>query len=458
MQTQAVIDRARPEADAHLGDVAHLLRRAGFGATLKDLRQFAAAGYVATVESLLHPPPETRDDALLVDRYFPASTAAHEWAMAWPHWAWPLLTSRHPLREKLALFWHGLFATGFKVGIHGVAQVAQIELFRQHGLDRFSELLLRVSQDPAMLVWLDNHANTKDAPNENYAREVLELFSMGVGHYTEADIKAVARAFTGWTVRPSFPAFLLGPHALQFVYRAAEHDHGVKTFLGESGNFNGHDIVRIIANRPETARFICGRLFQFFVDDEVDPSAVEALTRVFAESGGEIRAVLRALFLSAAFRAPGVRYRKVKSPIELVFGLARQTHRWQLPDHRVLELVESAGLMGQTPLNPPNVGGWPAGDGWLNGSCLLERVNVAARMISDPRAEGVRDMLDEIEASADGSPEGLLEACLLALGAIDVPDTTRALLVASVTKGDGARNAALRLLTLISATPGFQYC
>lgn len=458
MHTQTVIDRPRPEAGTVLGDVAHLLRRAGFGATPGELRRAAAAGYAGTVENLLNPSPDTRDDVLLVDRYFPASTAAHEWAMAWPHWAWPLLTSRHPLREKLALFWHGLFATGFKVGIHGVAQVVQIELFRRHGLGRFQDLLLRVSQDPAMLVWLDNHANTKDAPNENYARELLELFSMGVGHYTEADIKAAARAFTGWTVRPSFPAFLLGPHPLQFVYRAAEHDDGVKTFLGESGAFNGHDIVRIIASRPETARFICGRLSQFFAGDEIDPSAVEALSRVFAETGGDMRAVLRALFLSPSFRAPGARYRKVKSPIELVFGLARLTHRWRLPDHRLLALVESAALMGQTPLNPPNVGGWPAGDGWLNGSCLLERVNVAARMIADPRAEGVQEMLDEIEAGTDGSPEVLLDACLLALGAIEVPEATRAVLVASVERGGGTRATAFRLLTLISATPGFQYC
>jgi uncharacterized protein (DUF1800 family) len=449
--------------DAGLAEIAHLLRRAGFGATLQELRAFARKGYEATVEELLNPPPPTPDEALLVDRYFPASTAAHEWAMAWPHWAWPIVTTRHPLREKLALFWHGLFATGFKLGIHGVAQMAQINLFREHGFDRFADLLVRVSEDPAMLVWLDNDSNTKDAPNENYGRELLELFSMGVGNYSEADVKAVSRAFTGWTIRPSLPAFLHGPHALQFVYRAQDHDHDVKVFLGESGNFNGQDVVRIIARQPATARFICSRLYQFFVADELDEAAVERLTGPFRDTDGDIRSVLRALFMSSSFRSSAVRFRKVKSPIELVFGLARLTERWPLPDHRLLQLVDDVSLMGQTPLNPPNVGGWPNGVGWLNGSCMLERINVASRMIADPGADGVQRVLEEIEAHSDASPEGRLEACLLALGALEVTESSREILLecarqANLAEEGETSHSVLRLLKFIAASPCFQYC
>jgi uncharacterized protein (DUF1800 family) len=448
--------------DRSVRESAHLLRRAGFGATLPELRASARKGYEATVDELLDFPPPSADEALLVDRYFPASTAAHEWAMAWPHWAWPVVSSAHPLREKLALFWHGLFATGFKVGIHGVAQVAQIKLFRQHGLDRFGDLLLRLSEDPAMLLWLDNAANTTSAPNENYGRELLELFSMGVGHYDEADVRSAARAFTGWTVRPSLPPFLHGPHPLQFVYRATDHDDEEKEFLGERGRFNGHDIIDIIVRQPATARFICTRLHQFFVADDPDLDAIDRSTSLFLATGGDIRDVLRDLFLSEPFRSPSTWFRKVKSPIELVFGLARLTHTWDLPDHRLLDLVDAASVMGQTPLNPPNVGGWPSGAGWLNGSCLLERINVASRMVGDRSAPGVQRMIREVEALSRNSPESVLDACLAAVGVFELTPSAQAILLddAEQSLHDEAdvSQVAVRLLQLIAASPSFQYC
>jgi uncharacterized protein (DUF1800 family) len=448
--------------DRALDETAHLLRRAGFGATLPQLQAWARKGYEATLDDLLSFPPPSPDEALLVDRYFPASTAAHEWAMAWPHWAWPVVASSHPLREKLALFWHGLFATGFKVGIHGVAHIAQIDLFRRHGLGRFGDLLVRVSEDPAMLIWLDNTSNTKDAPNENYGRELLELFSMGVGNYTEADVKSVARAFTGWTVRPSLPAFLHGPHGLQFVYRASDHDDDEKEFLQEAGRFNGHDVINVIVRQPATARFVCRKLHQFFVADDPDSKAIERSAQVFLETDGNIRNVLRDLFLSDEFRSPSTRFGKVKSPIELVFGLARLTQNWELPDHRLLELVDAVCVMGQTPLNPPNVGGWPSGTGWLNGSCMLERINVASRMVGDRDTPGVRRMIAEVDAMSNGSTEGLLDACLLVLGALELTESARSILLECARQfiGDSAdpSHTVVRLFKLIAASPSFQYC
>jgi uncharacterized protein (DUF1800 family) len=221
-------------------------------------------------------------------------------------------------------------------------------------------------------------------------------------------------------------------------------------------------VVKLIAAHPAAADFICTRLYQFFVTDDVDETAVEDLTHVFRDTHGSIRAVLRALFCSPAFRSAAVRFRKVKSPIDLVFGLARLTQTWETPDHRLLELVQATSLMGQTPLNPPNVGGWPSGTGWLNGSCMLERINVASEMIASADADGVQRIVGEVERHSDGSAEGLLSACLLSLGALEVAETTWEILLVAADEVNRTRSpnqhGVLRLLKLIAASPCFQYC
>ncbi len=446
---------------AVVAEIAHLLRRAGFGGRPEALRDGAAKGYEAVVDDLLDLSPDDPRRTELVDRYFPASTASHEWAMSWPHWAWPVLSSPHPLREKMALFWHGLFATGFKQGLTGIDQIAQIEMFRRYGMGRFEDLLQHLAQDPAMMVWLDNPSNVAGAPNENFGRELLELFSMGPGNYTEDDVRAAARAFTGWTVRPAPSAFVLGPHQMQTWFRSEQHDNGPKTFLGVEGALDGTDIVRIIARHPATARFICRRLYLYFVDDEADDSAIEALSATFAASDGDIRTVLRTLFLSATFRSQRVRQVRVKSPIEYVFGLARLVEDWELPDHRMLELVEVCSLIGQTPLNPPNVGGWPSGAAWLHGSSLLERVNFASELVGRSSSPSVQRLVASIEAESDGSTESLLDAALLALGGIELSPSSRQVVLThanteAFVSGRG-HEVTHTLLQLIVASPEFQY-
>jgi hypothetical protein len=449
--------------------MAHLIRRAGFGARRDELDTYCAAGYEATVEALLNPQPDACDygdftDHDLVDRYFTASWSARGPGNARPHWGWRMLTSPRPLEEKIALFWHGVFATGgTKFPLSGVAQLEQIDMFRRYGLGRFETLLgQQLSRDPAMLYWLDNQHNHRDAPNENYGRELLELFSLGVGNYTEADVKAAARAFTGWTITPMHSLNFLGIFPVRFVYDATDHDDGEKTFLGYTGRFDGDDIVRILAAHPAAARFVCGRLYRFFVADTPNEAEIDRLAGVFTASDGEIRAVLRAIFTSPHFAAPAVRYRRVKSPVELVFGTARLTDRFPLPHHDVTVLGYATHYMGQSLLNPPSVEGWHDGEEWIDSACLMERINFAAAEIGRRDAPGIRRILDRVAAAGPRlPPDAMVDACLDALGALAVSARTRAVLVEHV--GDAVDAAAepdrvVTLLQAVVATPDYQYC
>lgn len=449
-----LLDDERGGGDA----VAHLLRRAGYGGSPAEIERAARRGFEVTVDDLLHPPAPEPDESLVVERYFPASAASHEAAMSWPLWTWPVLTSPHPLREKMALFWHGLFATGFKVGMYGGDQLRQIEMFRRHGLDRFDRILHLVAQSPAMIVWLDNQTNTAAAPNENFGRELLELFTMGAGHYSETDIKAAASAFAGWTTRPPLPAFVLGPEPLAFEYDASRHESRPRQFLEQATDGSGPGVVEAICRHEATASFVCSRLYRFFVADEVDPAALAELVGVYVKSGGCIRSILRTLFLAPWFGAPVVRGGLVKSPIEMVFGLARTSYPWPLPSIRMMHLVEAAGLMGQTPLGPPNVGGWPKGAGWLHGSAMLTRVNFAAATVADPDATELRRHLDaSVPAASDA--DGWLTSVLLLLGFEVLSAQTYDTLAAEArSMWSAARPDPVRLATLAVAAPEFQYC
>jgi len=200
----------------------------------------------------------------LLDRYFIATVEARSPGHAVPQWSWRLATSAKPLEEKIALFWHGLLAVGGIKLDHGLEMLREVDLFRRHGLGRFRTLLIEISRDPGMMYWLDNQNSHRHAPNENYGRELLELFSMGInekgeGAYTEADVKAAARAFTGWAAKPTMPPFFLGPFDMEFVFDPNDHDDGEKTFLGRTGRFNGDDIIDIIKSL-ESSGHLFGRV------------------------------------------------------------------------------------------------------------------------------------------------------------------------------------------------------
>ncbi|RKN22075.1 DUF1800 domain-containing protein [Micromonospora musae] len=439
----------RAAAGKPRAELAHLLRRAGFTPTDAELDQAELLGYRATVERLLSPPPPADDEQYLVHRHLPATELPIEAAMAAPEVMWQLITSGHPLREKVALFWHGLFATAFKDGNAGVDQAAQFAMFRRHGLGSFADLLVRLSLDPAMLVWLDNQLSAADRVNENFGRELLELFSMGRGSYDEQDVHASALAFTGWSVRPGPSAFHLGARPMWFHYDAQRHHGSPQQMLGRDVA-NGHDVVAAIMAQPATARYIATRLYLFFSEQSPHPETVAAMADTFTLTGGDIRAVLRTLFTSRRFLDPAVRRVQVKSPVELVVGLARTAQSWSVPDHRLGELVDAAALMGQRLLTPPNVAGWASGEAWLQGANLLERINFAARLV------GASALLAS-RAEQTGLP--VLDACLSALDLDDVSEQSRDSLARAIGRlGDDGGPASGRAMTLAVAVPEFQYC
>ena len=461
---------------------AHLARRAGFGATPEELDRYSEMKYEDLVEDLLNPgEPNSIPDDLIFRRHVDLhSLQGHNPA----YWAYRLVSSTCPLEEKIALFWHGVFATGEnKLNNVGVL-TNQVDMFRRHGMGRFDDLLIELSKDPAMIIWLDNHTNHKDSINENYGREILELFSMGVGNYTEDDIKECSRAFTGWTVKNGeYMAMMAqkdsiwpyGRISWHHEYRKHDHDDGSKSFLGESGPFDGDDVVDIICRQEAAAIFLSRHLYNFFVADEVpvpqwnetpprDPDAIEQLAAAYFEHDHDIRSVLRVMFNSDFFKQ--ARFHRVKSPAEVIIGTLRRTGEFQVPDSGnsgIYTVMEEGGFMGQKLLDPPSVEGWHTGEEWITSGSLVDRVNFAAQHMSDASNPGVQDMVSRVSSAdaSDSGPEELVNACLDVLGPIEVGDETRALLneVASAGMEDGvSQELILDLFKLIVSSREYQLC
>ncbi|PKB72763.1 MAG: hypothetical protein BZY75_05300 [SAR202 cluster bacterium Io17-Chloro-G7] len=473
--------------------IAHLMRRAGFGATRDQLDAYAAKGYEQTVEELLDPGEERWMGDDLIRRFHPElSGMMGPWASG-ENWLYRMATTSAPLQEKMTLFWHGIFATGYPKVIHGKALSDQIRMFRRHGMGGFRDLLVELSRDPAMIIWLDNHDNHKGSINENFGRELLELFSMGVGSYSEEDIKECARAFTGWSIgnleymelrsqRDSDWPY--GRISWHFEYNTEDHDDGEKVFLGQRGRFNGDDIINIICQQEATARFIARHMYSYFVADEaavpewpytspVDPEAIDLLTQAYFDNDYDVRSMLRALFNSDFFKSQSSRYTKVKSPVELVAGVLRLTGEFARPRREILERYMQTVYMGQWLNNPPSVEGWHQGTAWLDTGTLVERVNFATQQVGDTNRPGVRAMVDRITSSIKSndrnaiSPESLVDACLDQVGAMTVSDDTRRVLVDFAAIGgelrlgsgslDGnAQHRIAEVLQMVASTHEFQ--
>ncbi|MGE3539012.1 MAG: DUF1800 family protein [Candidatus Tectimicrobiota bacterium] len=461
--------------------MAHLLRRAGFGATRDDLEAYAARGYESVVEELLHPGDPQAMPEDLIRRYHVDQSELRQLDAAGATWLYRMITTRCPLEEKIALFWHSLFATGYAKLNQARALLNQIDMFRRYGLGRFDTLLVELSKDPAMLLWLDNNTNHKGAINENYGRELLELFSMGIGNYSEQDIKECARAFTGWTlgnaeymaVRASKDSIWpYGRIAWHFAYRDTDHDEDAKTFLGETGRFNGEDIIAIIVRQEATARFVCSRLFQFFAADEIDAEGqqtIQSMMQTYFDSGYEIRAVLRTLFYSPYFTSEQAQYTRVKGPAELLVGAIRLAGSYTHPVLGAHQLAYQTLYMGQGLLQPPSVEGWHEGLEWIDSGSLVERINFISRELSNVQNPGVRAIIARLASEPGGvlSPAHLVERCLDMLGLLSVDDDTRAALVDFVAEdgpldltghqpGDAAEQRVGHVLRLIASTREFQ--
>jgi len=351
--------------------VGHLLRRAGFGPAEADADTYRGLGYRKAVRRLLDeldaPPPT---DPPAFDAYEPGAIQQI--------WLDRMVGGHAPLAEKLALFWHGHFATSNAKIQEPFLMWRQYQLFRTFGGGRFRPLVEKVSRDVAMIRWLDGNANRKGQPNENYGRELQELFTLGIGHYTETDIREIARAFTGW-----------GSRHHGFVFTDGFHDHGEKTVHGKTGDFDGDDVVRIVTDLPQCKRFIAGKLLRFFSHENPTEPEVDELAEVLVRTDGDIRAALFVLFLSPAFLAAERHRALVKGPVDFLVGGLRTVGASNTP------LWVHGGLerMGQILFRPPSVKGWPSGTAWLTSAAVVERVK-AARRLADAHPEAADRILD----------------------------------------------------------------
>ncbi|MGN6368082.1 MAG: DUF1800 domain-containing protein [Phycisphaerae bacterium] len=379
---------------------AHLLRRAGFGGTLDEIDTAVAAGPQATVgmlvdyQNLPNAFPELTFGELSAPlmaqkkaggerrqaqgelmkslsqeqrRSFQsliniAQRSKLQEMKLW--WLDRMIRTKRPLEEKMTLFWHGLFVSSAVTVRNAYLLYKQNALFREHAVGNYRQLTHEVSKDPAMLVYLNNNQNVKEHPNENYARELMELFTLGIGNYTEKDIKESARAFSGWTN--------VGD---QVMFRRFQHDNGIKTFLGRSGNFDGDDIVDIIFQQPACSKYIATRLLKFFASDDPDPAIVDALAGVVRQHSFDMKPVLRTLFASQWFYSNDVIARQIKSPVQLVVGSLRALNVGLMQPKQVDGALKT---MGQELFTAPTVKGWDGGRAWINTSTLFARYNLPA--------------------------------------------------------------------------------
>jgi len=437
--------------------MAHLMRRAGFGAPYTELEARAAKGYEATVQELLHPEQQPGLDEDIMMRYKAEWVNKNALEGQQEEWVFRMINTKRPLEEKIALFWHGIFCTGHAKCENPRQQSLEIQMFRDHGMGRFDDLLMRLATDPAMVFYLDNCMSHKGAINENWGRELLELFSLGVGkdgqlNYTEDDVKEAARAFTGWTVVNAMPRYPYGRYLSKFVYDPKDHDDGPKTFLGETGNWNGEDIIRIITKQPAAARFVARHLYNFFVADEPpvpawqhtapqNPEAIKQLEDVYFQSKYDIRAMLQLLFSADFFKK--ARFARVKSPVETVASTMRQVGDMTFPKPGLNGVTLNIRYMGQDLFNPPTVEGWHTGKEWIDSGTLVERINFCADNVGNVNHPGVRAMIERLRSEGPTlTPERLVDGCLEQLGHYELAEETRSELVALARNGGAIQTSA----------------
>ena len=408
---------------------AHLLNRAGFGGIPLEIERLVKMGPEAAVSSFVDyenipdstPAPEwAKPDPTEVDRYAEIRRMERENKVGNPtddqkreleekrrkitqeeqrtqfqrimelrgQWLERMASGPRPFQEKMVLFWHGHFATSAQKVRSAYFMWRQLETFRQHATGNWLEMLDAVAKDPAMLVWLDQAQSQRAHPNENFAREVMELFALGEGHYTEKDITEAARAMTGWS---------LDRARQDYTYRPFMHDSGQKTFLGKTGNLNGRDILEIIADQPQTGLFMTGKLWKFFASEDHDPKLIAALAEIFRANGSNYNPLLRTIFRSEEFYANNVIRTQVKSPVQWLVSSVRMLDRDLPPPVVCNQLTRN---LGQELLNPPNVKGWDGGLSWITTNNLLSRYNEAAVLVlaegnmgGDSEAKGVDRMM-----------------------------------------------------------------
>ena len=450
---------------------AHLLSRAAWGGTDAEIDRVLSLGPVAAVDWLLDFPDADSDEMepnngpdlsnidgypksfserqrifqgktpeekkILVQQMNQANQEALRAIVVW--WVKRMSTGNYPMQEKLTFFWHGHFTTSARDERSAWLMWAQNETLRRNAAGNFSTFVHQISHDPAMLDYLNNSQNRKAHPNENYARELMELFTLGIGNYTEDDVKQVARAFTGWA-----------HDGEQFVYRKFDHDTGVKYFLGHEGNYDGDDAINIILHQPSCAPFICTALWNFFVNEETNAMVCQNLADVMRENNFELRPVLRTLFSSKAFYADENIGAIIKCPVQLVVGTSRVLET-RNPNYGFLH--DALEQMGQVPLQPPNVKGWPGGRMWINTSTLFVRQNTAMNLAN---AGGRRNVPDRF-TDPSMSTEAIVDQWVATLIQRPIAADRRQVLIDSI----GPRpneNSVRNMINLVLSMPEYQLC
>lgn len=441
-------------------DAAHLLRRIGFGGSPSDIASLASLGRQGAVDSLLNY-GETDNSALdsLIERSFqfsdPSNAAVFNSAELQRWWYTRMVFTARPFEEKMTLFWHNHFATAVSK-VPEIFMYIQNNMLRANALGRFDDLLLKVAQDPAMLIWLDGVTSVKGVPNENFARELQELFTMGINdvvtgeqNYTEDDVKQVARAFTGWRFYQPDPS---KPFDFTFVVDPSEHDYGAKTIYGTTANYEGADVLTLIAARRATARFLVTKLFNYFVypvgPKGSDQQTIEKYADVYMNSGHSIKQLVRAIFTSDEFFNDRARFGLVKSPAEYIVGAIRMLGATYnpgtaAPDGNAEILVYLSILIGQELFNPPNVAGWPGGMDWINTATLLNRYTYAdyLSVIRPDNQPGVWIPPSVLQKYSKPNPQKTVKKFLSLLGPLAVDDAVKANLASYLQTDDNGQPA-----------------
>jgi uncharacterized protein (DUF1800 family) len=433
----------------------HLYRRAAFGCSLADLRLAVSKGLPSALDQLLQGQPDAAEQEQTLTALGEQMAKQGEVADLRGWWMYLVLNSPHPLHEKMTLFWHNHFATSIAKVQRTELMFEQNKTLRRHALGKFRPFLLEMSRDPAMLIWLDSNSNIKGKANENYARELMELFALGVGHYTEKDVREAARAFTGWHTDGE-----------KFEFNANFHDGGEKNLLGQKGVWDGGDVVRIVVDRPEAARFLVGKLYRLFISESASPPAtlLEPLAESFRKSDYDIGGLIKTILRSRHFFSDYAYRQRIKSPVEFVAGAARGLVKIDKAELPPTVLASQVGAMGQQLFEPPNVKGWAGGRSWLNSATVLARNNFAQMMASghysavadSPKGFAVpvaeekeevksskveaeppshRDPAVLVDEEKAGTPEQIVDLLVELLLQGDISAKTRAKLIAFMAEG-----------------------
>lgn len=497
-------------------DTAHLLRRAGFGSPPDEIRQYAQRGLSSTTGLLLNyeQAPDTIDDDAVIDKLTQVLPSGLQGIAQYQlpvqvvkiWWTYRMLATQRPLQEKMVLFWHNHFTSAGQ-GLDGEFMLRQNQLYRRHALGNFRTLTLEVSRDPEMLRYLNGNQNFKAHAEENYARELMELFTCGrvdpngKPNYTEDDVKASARAFTGWNMRGK-----------DFYFNPYQHDDGIKTFMGHTGNLNGDDIVDILVALPATGYYLCRKLFRYFAYDNPEPAVLDALVKTYFASGYDIRAIVGQILRSNAFYSDKARYAIIKQPAQYVVGTVRMAGLVQdltpppdaittdndtetplvLPNKtvraeakrglrvalrrqqgalgRLAFLVNAMTTMGQNILDPPTVKGWDGGTVWINTDTLQARERFALALSAQPDlpveqlasntpAGGPMAQTAQFDGSlGDMDSAKLVDSLFWQFGPLPVSQSVRQALIDFANSQNYPEAKVRGVLSLVLGTPEYQVC